>query len=947
MGVLDEDQDMGVEDTVELSLDSGSNAKAPKKLSKEYLPIDPSVIAMIMQSLQCSQSRKRIASFPHNLCSASMKDARAALWASSPVGGLASRPSSFGFPYSNTAEMQRLLRRSEIRGTSRHQESLEERDDVQDMDVHEAESKEPRDACKDSCTEDAQQPFAPTPTAAEGPCLKEETTGSIEQESRKHASASNAGQGGTGAHQAESKEPQDACNDSSADNTEQSSVPTPTVAQRPVVLQKEPKVPSKQETREHESESKATQDCTHVLGRLDDKLKSSTEMPTASGVSTPSESGALVAAKPSFSIPPIWLDVCKAIMENPEAFASLPSTTHSQKKPAARTTAASRGVGVIAGGEGEVHTSVQDESPTLKRDATKEPQQPRVVSHAKSKEPAVAEGENCQPENGQKPHRHRTEQEKLDRQEKKRHKKEKRERKKRKKAERKEKKRKAREQNKSADAIVESRASSFDKNHAPHRPAATDGLFCEDQVYDMVTGGAKRQEKRRKVEAEEKPARVDEAVAIEGTKVTREPQQLPVTQGAQDPNLGEYSNIPGKRMAPNAGRMLDSKHPARDVFADEEVAPAMETENKRRKKSKRHTSDKSVKKAIPAGKGASSEAMTNRAHLVAEEMAKKSVGTGKRAESSGKHYKSYNSLATSDTTAGSLHHPEDERSTLQNAATALGSGNASSNVRRNEPEYRALCSESFFEEWTDTVALLASGQWYSLCAQPQEHDDGTPPRLGPKIQLFDTPLLEGEVDIELPGRAIIIHRLSSWGQAPETVNACAKRLVRLTALEVYKDIDVIVCTDTDITPALAMNLAFIQNAVVRQSGLNFSCSPSFQVTAPEILAPVVGSMVLSTKTQGIPTDVFMTSSISDVRVQERARFLRTLAPSLSVCGSLQCLMSLSQAKEQNEHDPTSQAFQQLFSSNIDRRLFGNEKLFEANAPALRQLSMAINVPFAL
>jgi hypothetical protein len=49
----------------------------------------------------------------------------------------------------------------------------------------------------------------------------------------------------------------------------------------------------------------------------------------------------------------------------------------------------------------------------------------------------------------------------------------------------------------------------------------------------------------------------------------------------------------------------------------------------------------------------------------------------------------------------------------------------------------------------------------------------------------------------------------------------------------------------------------------------------------------------------------------------------------------------------DEDDWTSQAFQRLMKNGtIDRRLFGNERLFEVNASALRQLSIAINVPLS-
>ena len=42
--------------------------------------------------------------------------------------------------------------------------------------------------------------------------------------------------------------------------------------------------------------------------------------------------------------------------------------------------------------------------------------------------------------------------------------------------------------------------------------------------------------------------------------------------------------------------------------------------------------------------------------------------------------------------------------------------NASLQEKENTaPSLRALCSEAFFEEWSEATTLLASGQWLSLC----------------------------------------------------------------------------------------------------------------------------------------------------------------------------------------------------------------------------------------
>lgn len=814
-----EDHDMVLEDEPGVPVapeDPKEDARTKNNVVTEYLPIDPKVITKIMQTLRECQSRKLITADPRNLATfhrGSMTSARAGFWAADPIHGstTTSAASFFDIVYGNEGIQHHLLL-ANLRDTNRSA-FFEQQDVVQDVDACSPESSETRNG------------------ANERGALHSETGREI------------------------------------------TSPPEASEINRPTAIQEEVQEP-KQDTEMNETETLQVEKCstnTHLAepGAYQDHHV--VRGISASNVSALPESRALVSAKSKVAVPPIWIDVCQAIMDlqkkNPEALRMLAASTVSTK-PAVRFTTATDSNGVEfmpSSKEDDAHASsiLQDETPRLKRKSEIVSQAP-IVSDEKQKKTTFVEDENRQSE-GKKPRRHRTEQEKLERREKKRQKKEKRERKKQKKAERKERKRKALEQKSSADAedIAGTKRQKVEENH--------------DAGQKLV-------------EMEDTSA-AHAATAVEAPRVPEQSSSgpLPVTGDLIEPRDAEQPSM-------NA---MQSSSVNRGVGTEEnEVAYRVQRPDNRRQKP--------ATDYLPVSDDIRNLQGNNTARI----------------------------------------HQQKQEPQQQETDPFDGAANITNKLVEEEtvPQLRALCSESFFEEWTEAVPLLASGQWRSLCAPPQKQGDDVPPPLGPSIQLFDIPLLdEGGIDIELPGHAILVFRLSSWGTTG-TANACAKRLVRLAALEIYKEIDVIICADVDITAALAVDIAFVQNAVIVHGGLNCACSPSFQVIAPRLLAPVVASRVLSTPTQGISTESFINASISDIRLQERARFLRTLAPSLSVCGAIQLLVCLSH-DVQDEDDITSQGMQRLIrhSSSLDRRLFGNDKLYSLNANALRQLSLAINV----
>lgn len=577
-----------------------------------------------------------------------------------------------------------------------------------------------------------------------------------------------------------------------------------------------------------------------------------------------SESRALVTSRnPTPGVPPIWFQVCKAIMdlqmEDPEALRILVSSTGNCEQ-AFQT----RSVADIKHQEtirGEPESSAVDnacsnegQTPIISHKSSIASLEAPVVSDEKSKKTAVVQEQNHRSEEENPRHRRRTEQEKLDRKDRKRLKREKRERKKQKKAERKERKRKARDQNHHPDEPLDSPPpNTVQQQPLVERSVENQGVgFATKDIADT-----RQDEKRQKVE------------------------KIQVSDGATSETLF-----------------------VREQFGKE----SPRKENSTRQEPKKECSIEPTFR---------SEKPSFKPNVMQPKQSDNC--TGNRRERKGNQQKPTGS--TRPPTGSRMKQQEE----TENAA----------------PSLRALCSEAFFEEWSEATSLLASGQWLSLCAPLRQPDDDSPPPLGPSIQLFDTPLLdERGIDIELPGHAIIIFQLSSWGTTAEARNICAKHLVQTTALETYKEIDVIIVADVDISAALSIDIAFVQNAVVAHAGLSYSCSPSFQVIAPRLLAPVVASRVMSTPAQGVRMESFINASIGDIRLQERVRFMLSLAPSLGVVGAIQCLVCLSNSSEdgeQNVDDFTSQGFQRLIRgcTTIDR-----------NDPAIRQLTLALNISFS-
>jgi hypothetical protein len=207
-----------------------------------------------------------------------------------------------------------------------------------------------------------------------------------------------------------------------------------------------------------------------------------------------------------------------------------------------------------------------------------------------------------------------------------------------------------------------------------------------------------------------------------------------------------------------------------------------------------------------------------------------------------------------------------------------------------------LTSENFLEASGHIVAELASGRWRNALSMSENSgfDDSTQ-----EIAVIDCPLLDvAGVDIELSDdSAIIVQCLSSWsgndqngntgGNVPSVqrgARAFIRRLVFLAASGRYNAIHVILCLDVEMSTVLSGDIVTLQNAVIQQVGSPVE-TVSFEYVGPRALSASIAMRLMSA-----PTEIGGLHFISDQSVQERARFLITLVPTMTVHMALRCCL---------------------------------------------------------
>jgi len=218
-----------------------------------------------------------------------------------------------------------------------------------------------------------------------------------------------------------------------------------------------------------------------------------------------------------------------------------------------------------------------------------------------------------------------------------------------------------------------------------------------------------------------------------------------------------------------------------------------------------------------------------------------------------------------------------------------------------------LTSENFLETFGETIAELASGRWLKTTTSSELRELSEPENIGdngdvPKgIVICDCPLLDiAGADIELSDdSAIIVQCLSSWLEINQSgkhgANASSvqqgartfiRRLVWLAASGRYHAIHVILCLDVEISSALTGEIVTLQNAVIQQN--DCPCEHvTFEYAVPRTLAASIALQVASVSNPQNSSKI--AEFVSDENVQERARFLVMLVPSMTVHMALRCL----------------------------------------------------------
>jgi hypothetical protein len=216
--------------------------------------------------------------------------------------------------------------------------------------------------------------------------------------------------------------------------------------------------------------------------------------------------------------------------------------------------------------------------------------------------------------------------------------------------------------------------------------------------------------------------------------------------------------------------------------------------------------------------------------------------------------------------------------------SAAASMTAKRSRNHSSLEVHVLCSESFIEHSSPVVASLAAGSWL----EDTDHESfALSTREAPcrRILAYDSCLLDDiGIDIEIPARgAIIVQKLSSWA-TEEDLKVLIRRLVKLSAHGRYLQIKMIICIDTDMSPASAKGIALMQSAPLG----NVDCMVSFQLVAPTSVTGAIASTILLMNAQAccdLDSSVF--NSIGECTA--KASFLLRLVSSFTVVDTLQLL----------------------------------------------------------
>lgn len=238
-----------------------------------------------------------------------------------------------------------------------------------------------------------------------------------------------------------------------------------------------------------------------------------------------------------------------------------------------------------------------------------------------------------------------------------------------------------------------------------------------------------------------------------------------------------------------------------------------------------------------------------------------------------------------------------------------------------------LCSESFLEMTTSSKSIseLATGQWANNFISQSRNSHSmdfttqiqTPPTKGRKIKLLDCPLIdECLVDLELPDNrsAIIVIPLSTWDISDDVPGTSKgkefiRKLVQLLSMGRYSKIYVFFCidnnnNDSSVHNAVKDEISMVQSAFSLQDGCHFCDSLNFQYVSQINLSLCIAERVLEAYNNNRneseseiinnSNNILLENFAHDLNIQEKARFLIQIAPSLNVSGVLKRMICYSQ-----------------------------------------------------
>jgi hypothetical protein len=215
-----------------------------------------------------------------------------------------------------------------------------------------------------------------------------------------------------------------------------------------------------------------------------------------------------------------------------------------------------------------------------------------------------------------------------------------------------------------------------------------------------------------------------------------------------------------------------------------------------------------------------------------------------------------------------------------------------------EKPLKLLCSESFLESWGESVTELASGRWAHTSPTDNTYGVGSFAKSKiagvSKIVLIDSPLVKKcGIDIEAPGRCGIIVLEASSLESVSLAKKNVRDIAGLAAVGRYVQLHIFICHNLLVSPATSKHAVHLQNAVA-----SFGAAPQTHVIVKTVslcsLSMSLAQTILSRpKVQHnvqLLEEATAAQAATDVQLQERALFILSLIPVLSVNGAVHCCL---------------------------------------------------------